>query len=288
MVPEAVFAAQREWFERYLRVVLEEAAPILPENVEVVELLLMEAEVDAARRALREAGPPPHDPGDPDFVRQLGTTCMSTSLANAMISLGERCFREEREARVHAFTEDVVMNTSSFGKPGEYRSVDDLFKYLESGRLQELDLAGGRFGADYRVRLTNSLLDVIEGLWTGRARLVIQRQAHAHLAFGLELDGEQEWVLMRDPMRASGRGFERISLERLRRDFLWSPLKKIPRLLGPHAFPSLEAEELLGHLERYTEMENLGVDCPSALVYPAQQAPPLQRPRAAESDPASS
>jgi hypothetical protein len=273
-----VFATQRKWFARYLRTVLEEVEPILPENVHVVELLLMEAEVDAARRALREAGPPAYAPGSPAFVRQMGTTCMSTSLANAMISMGEPCFRHDREERVRAFTEDVVANTSSFGKPGEYRSVDDLFKYLESGRLGEIDVLGGRFEGGYTVRLTHSLIDVVEALWTGRGRLVIQRRAHAHLAFGLELTDEEEWVLMRDPMRATGPGYDRVTLETLRGDYLWSPLKKVPRLMGPHGFPSLSAEALLGHLERYEEMENLGVDCPSALAYRVEDAPPLKSP----------
>lgn len=279
-----VFAEQRDWFDRYRRHVLAEAEPILPENVQVVELLLMEAEVDAARRALRKAGKPRFTAGTPDFVQQWGTTCMSTSLANAMISLGETCFDAQREARVHAFTMDIVENTSSFGKPGEYRSVDDLFKYLESGRLRELELEGGRFGREYRVRLTCSLVDVVEALWTGRARLVIQRRAHAHLAYGLELDDDEEWVLMRDPMTRTGPGNSRLTLEALRQDYLWSPLKKIPRLMGPHAFPKLNAEELLGHLARYDEMENLGVDCPSALVYPAELAPPLNAPPEADED----
>jgi len=53
--PERFFATQREWFARYLRILLEEAEPIVAENVHLVELLLMEAEVDAARRG-PEAG----------------------------------------------------------------------------------------------------------------------------------------------------------------------------------------------------------------------------------------
>jgi len=276
--PERFFATQREWFARYLRILLEEAEPIVAENVHLVELLLMEAEVDAARRALEEAGPPRYEPGHPVFVRQVGTTCMSTSLANAMISMGETCFADDREERVHAFTMDVVENTSSFGKPGEYRSVDDLFKYLESGRLTEVSPGGGRFAGDFRVRLTSSLIDVVEALWTGVGRLVIQRSAHAHLAFGLEVDGDEVRVLFRDPMHATGTGCSRITLGALRTGYLWSPLKKIPRLMGPHGFPRLTAEELIGHLERYAEMENLGVDCPSALVYRVEDVPPLNSP----------
>ena len=280
MSPEEIFQGQREWFRRYLRVVLGEAEPIVAENVQVAELLLMEAEVDAARRALRQAGPPRWTPPETWFVRQVGTRCMSTSLANGMISLGETCFGEgdDREERVHELTEDVVQNTSAFGKPGDYRSVDDLFKYLESGRLARVTPDGAPFSREYRVRLTCSLLDVVEALWSGKGRLLIQRRAHAYLAFGLEVGPEREQVLFRDPMHSSGPGFDRISLETLRRDYLWSPLKKIPRLMGPHAFRRLTADELIGHLERYDEMENLGVDCPSALVYRAEDAPPLRSP----------
>ncbi len=47
---------------------------------------------------------------------------------------------------------------------------------------------------------------------------------------------------------------------------------------GPGGFASLTAAELLGHLERYDSMANLGVDCPSALVYRAEDAPPLPAP----------
>lgn len=278
------FAERRAWFERYRRRTLEAQEPITAENVAVVEHVLMEAEVDAAREALADAGPPRFDPGAPSFAQQTGTTCMSTSLANGLISLGEPGLAvpddEERERRVHRLTADIVERTSSFGKPGEYRSVDDLFKYCESGRLREVDLGGGKLEGDYRVRLTCSLLDVVEALWTGRARLVIQRRAHAHLAFGLALadpDGDAA-VLMRDPMHGTGPGSSVVPLEVLRQDFLWSPLKKIPRLMGPHAFPSLTAEALLGHLARYDGMENLGVECPSALVYRAADAPALLAP----------
>jgi hypothetical protein len=209
---------------------------------------------------------------------------MSTSLCNGLISLGEPSLvvddDGECERRVHRVTSDIVERTSAMGKPGEYRSVDDLFKYLEAGRLREVDLGGGlRVEGDYRVRLTCSLLDVVEALWTGRGRLVIQRRAHAHLAFGLEREDDDTWsVLMRDPMHGTGPGFSRASLETLRLDYLWGPLKELPRLVGPAGFPSLGADELLGHLERYDGMENLGVECPSALVYRAEDAPPLHGP----------
>lgn len=278
------FEAQRAWFGRYLRAVLEEAAPITEHNVAAAEHILIEAEVDAARKALRRAGAPAFAPGAPRFAQQVGTTCMSTSLCNAMISLGEPALQLDDdgalERRVHRITSDVVERTSAMGKPGEYRSVDDLFKYLEAGRLREVDLGDGlRVERDYRVRLTCSLLDVVEALWTGRGRLLIQRRAHAHLAFGLEReDDDTWWVLMRDPMHGTGRGFSRASLATLRLDYLWSPLKKLPRLMGPHGFPSLGAEALLGHLERYDGMENLGVECPSALVYRIDDAPPLHGP----------
>ena len=263
---------------------LEEAQPITEANVAAVEHVLMEAEVDAAKKALRRAGPPGFTAGQPRFAQQVGTTCMSTSLCNGMISMGEPSLQldddDALEARVHRITGDIVDRTSAMGKPGEYRSVDDLFKYLESGRLREVDLGQGlRLERDYRVRLTCSLLDVVEALWTGRGRLVIQRRAHAHLAFGLEPDDQVSWsVLMRDPMHGTGPGFSRASLVTLRTDYLWSPLKKIPRLMGPHGFPSLTAETLLGHLERYDSMENLGVECPSALVWRAEDAPPLHAP----------
>ncbi|MCA8922794.1 MAG: hypothetical protein KDD82_13350 [Planctomycetes bacterium] len=254
-----------------------EERTIREDNVAVVEQVVMEAEVDAARDALLAAGRPPHDPGSPRFVRQQGTTCMSTSLANGMISLGEPFFDEDRERRVHLFTDDVVENTSSFQKPGEFRSVDDLFKYLESGRLRELEIAGGRFRDDYRVRLTCSLLDVVEALWSGRGRLLVQRAAHAYLVFGVDVErGGAVSVRVRDPFEATGPGYARLGLEALRENFLWSPLKKIPRLMGPHGFPQLTAEELLGHLERYEGMENLGVECPSALLFRAEDAPPLK------------
>ena len=68
MDPSAHFDVQRQWFERYRRVILEEAEPITAESVYVVELLLMEAEVDAARAALANLGPPAYDPGEPYFV----------------------------------------------------------------------------------------------------------------------------------------------------------------------------------------------------------------------------
>lgn len=281
----AAFQAQRAWFGRYLRAVLAAAEPITEHNVFAVEHVLLEAEVDAARKALRLAGAPAFAAGAPRFAQQVGTTCMSTSLCNGMVSLGEPSLQldddDALERRVHRITSDLVERTSAMGKPGEYRSVDDLFKYLEAGRLREVDLGDGlRVERDYRVRLTCSLLDVVEALWTGRARLLIQRRAHAHLAFGLERGRDDAWwVLMRDPMHGTGPGFSRASLETLRRDYLWSPLKKLPRLMGPHGFPTLGAEALLGHLARYDDMENLGVECPSALVYRAADAPPLLAPR---------
>lgn len=280
----AAFEAQRAWFGRYLRAVLDEAAPITEANIAAVEHVLMEAEVDAAKKALRKSGPPAFVAGAPRFAQQVGTTCMSTSLCNGLISLGEPSLQlddgDDLERRVHRITGDVVDRTSAMGKPGEYRSVDDLFKYLEAERLREVDLGQGlKLERDYRVRLCNSLVDVVEALWTGRARLLIQRRAHAHLAFGLEReDDDTWWVLMRDPMHGTGSGFSRASLETLRLDYLWSPLKKIPRLMGAHGFPTLTAEQLLGHLERYDGMENLGVECPSALVYRQEDAPPLHGP----------
>jgi hypothetical protein len=272
------FGIARAAFERYRREILEKAQPITAENVEALEMSLMEAEIEAAKLAVQAAGPPVYLAGDPSFVQQKSTTCMSTSLANALISMGEPWLAEDAEKRVHQLTDHIVENTSSFGKPGDYRSVDDLFKYLEAGKLKELP-----FAHDYRVRLTCSLLEVCEALWTGRARLVVQRRAHARLAFGLALDDEAEpVVLMRDPMQSDGPGHDMVSLDTLRFEFLWGPLKKIPRLMGPHAFASLTAEELIGHLDRYESMENLGVDCPSALVYRAEDAPALKAPPAEE------
>jgi hypothetical protein len=269
-----VFEIHRAAFRVFREEALADAEPVDAGNVWELEERLVLAEVDAAALALAAVGPPPWDPGSPRFVQQSGTTCMSTSLANALISLGEPCLLEATEARAHALADDIVANTSALGKPGDYRSVDDLFKYLESGRLPTLLLEGGRFAHDYRVRLTASLLDVVEALWTGKGRLVMQKRAHARLAFALEIRGEAApLVRVRDPL-SSRAGHELVSLELLRREFLWSPLKKIPRLMGPDAFESLEASELMGHLTRYDEMDNLGVECPSALVYRVEDAPP--------------
>src|SRR5687768_11789156 len=150
------FQKQRAWFGRYLRTVLEAAEPITEANVGLVELLIMEAEIDAARRALRRAGPPAFTPGAPRFAQQVGTTCMSTSLCNGLISLGEPSLQldddDALERRVHRVTSDIVERTSAMGKPGEYRSVDDLFKYLESGRLRDVDLGQSlRVEGDFRV-----------------------------------------------------------------------------------------------------------------------------------------
>ncbi len=278
MDASAYFEVQREWFDRYRRVTLEVEEPITAESIGLIEWVLMEAEIDAARKALRRLGTPDFDPGNPYFASQVGTTCMSTSMANGMISLGDTFLSKSTDERVYTLTTDVVDRTSAFGKPGEYRSVDDMFKYLEADRHLDLRDDEEGFAENYRVRLTNSLLDVCEALWTGRGRLVIQRSAHAHLAFGLEQQGDDFVVLFRDPMSRSGPGFSRVSLEALRQDYLWSPLKKIPRLMGPHGFPSLSADELIGHLERYDEMENLGVDCPSALLYRKEDAPALLSP----------
>ncbi|MBI3723333.1 hypothetical protein HY251_05180 [bacterium] len=274
------FALERARFRDRVVASLQAEEPIVPGNVELIEAALAEAEVEAAHRALLVLGPPPASGSqEPFFVKQTGTTCMSVSLANGIIALGEPCLVEDPERRVTLLAEDIVLNTSALGKPGEYRSVDDLFKYLESGRLRELDLDGKRFQSDYRVRLTNSLLDSCEALWTGRGRLVVQRRAHARLAFALDFreDGTP-LVRVRDPMLPSGPDYEVVDLATLRADFLWSPLKKVPRILGPGLFESLTAREVLSHLERYDSMENLGVDCPSALVYRAADAPPLFSP----------
>jgi hypothetical protein len=277
MDPTAVFDAQRQWYSRYRQVALEEGAPISVESVFVVELVLMEAEIHAAQEALATLGPPREDPGEPFFVRQEGTTCMSTSLANGMISLGDEFLLADPDARVTHLTDDIVSRTSALGKPGEYRSVDDMFKYLERGMLLEFESEGARFHQDYAVRICSSLIDVVEALWTGLGRLVIQRSAHAHLGYGIEQDPESGRfrVRMRDPMTRSGPGYSLQSLSDLRQNYLWSPLKKIPRLMGPHGFNQLGPEELLGHLERYDSMENLGVDAPSAILYRREQAPPL-------------
>jgi len=276
--PAKVFQRAREAFREQLTKRLEAAEPLVPENVEAVEQQLMADEVVVASKALKKVGPSPHAPGTPYFVRQTGTTCMSVSLANGLISLGEPCLLEDPENRVSLLADDVVASTSSFGKPGEYRSVDDLFKYLESGRLKELELAGKRLAHDYRVRLTCSLIDVCEALWTGRGRLVVQRRAHARLAFAIDRKDGKALVRVRDPMSASSTKFDHVDLTTLRTEFLWSPLKKLPRILGPMGLPKLTAKEALGHLDRYDTMENLGVDCPSALVYRAEHAPRLFSP----------
>lgn len=276
---EIPFSAAREAFQGLLRQTLERAQPIDGDNVEEIELALMEVEIALVRRALRDAGPPAYRPEPATFARQVGTTCMSTSLGNGLLTLGEKTLAADPEDRIAALADDVVSNTSAMGKPGEYRSVDDVFKYLESGRLKSLRWKGDSLEGDYRVRLTNSLADVALALWTGRGRLLVQRSAHARLIFALE-EGKHGDVVacLRDPMRSPGPSYEKISLETLRFDYLWSPLKKIPRLFGPGLFSSLSAEELLGHLDRYETMDNLGVDCPSALLYRAADAPPLKAP----------
>src|SRR5690606_18709120 len=114
----AVFELQRDWLRRHTRVALREAEPITADTDPGAELLLMEADVDAARAALEQLGAPAFDPGEPYMVRQVGTTCMSTSLANGMISLGEPFLIADPDRRVHLLTSDVVERTSSFGKPG--------------------------------------------------------------------------------------------------------------------------------------------------------------------------
>lgn len=290
MDPTAVFDVQRQWFRRYRQVALEEAAPITAESVFVVELVLMEAEVHASLQALETLGPPKQDPGEPFFVRQEGTTCMSTSLANGMISLGDEFLMADPETRVGRLTDDIVGRTSAMGKPGEYRSVDDMFKYLERGMLREFESDGAQFHQDYAVRLTASLIDVVEALWKGCGRLVIQRSAHAHLGYGIEHDSEtgRFMIRMRDPMTRSGPGYSLQSLGELRQSYLWSPLKKIPRLMGPHGFNQLGPDELIGHLDRYDTMENLGVDSPSAILYRREEAPPLFDPPEEEPAPESS
>jgi hypothetical protein len=281
--PSACFEAARRHFREFLRSTLEVEQPIDGGNVDAVEIALMESEIALVRRVLREVGLTAFQPPPVTFARQVGTTCMSTSLGNGLLTFGEATLLEDTERRVAELADDIVANTSAFGKPGDYRSVDDLFKYLESGRLREIRVGGEAIRGDYRVRLTGSFVDVAEALWTGRARLLVQRSAHARLVFAFDWDEQGEpWLALRDPLRAPGPGHERISLETLRLDFLWSPLKKIPRLFGPTAFSELSAEELLGHLDRYDEMENLGVDCPSALLYRAEEAPPLHTPRPSE------
>ncbi|MEZ0228383.1 MAG: hypothetical protein ACAI25_07135, partial [Planctomycetota bacterium] len=179
------FGIARAAWRKLLKELLAKAEPITADNIEELEATLMFAEVEAAKAAVRVAGPPVYQPGEPWFVQQSSSTCMSTSLANALITMGEKWLSEDTEKRVLQLTSHIVANTSAMGKPGDYRSVDDLFKYLEAGLLGELDFEG-----DYRVRLTCSLIDVCEALWTGRCRLVVQRRAHARLAFGLVLDDE--------------------------------------------------------------------------------------------------
>jgi len=202
-----------------------------------------------------------------DFVRQTGATCMSTSLANGMIALGEPAFRESAVRRVESFTSHIVANTSSFGKPSEYRSIDDMHKYLRRDEAREASLSGdAKIEHRYRCVLTDSLLDVVTALHSGHGRIVVQQQAHARLAYELLVESGAVLVRQRDPFMGSGSDDHHlIPLAEWRQSYLWSPLKKIPSTMG-FGFDRLSQREVREHLARYGEMANLGIECISGIL----------------------
>lgn len=262
--------AQRKLGESF-NAILAERAPVSVDNVDALEEALIASELAIGldyARALHDLKPCRRR--EYPFVHQRGATCMSTSLANALIALGDPFLLEDPPARVHAFTDHVVAHTSDFGKPFEYRSIDDMHKYLR--REEHLGrgsiVSGLAMTRRYRCELTNSLIDVIDALHLGRGQVVVQSHAHAQLVFELVVDDQEVAVRQRDPFTSYGS--ERsslIDLERWRRSYLWSPLKKIPSTMG-RGFELLEHHEVLEHLARYEAMDNLGIECISGIILP--------------------
>lgn len=248
--------------------IIHRSSPITVDNVEAVEQALMDKELEHAEKLaleLHECTPFPNH--DCNFAHQLGSTCMSTSTANGMLVLEEPFFQNQTLERVQAFTQHVVDNTSSFGKPFEYRSIDDMHKYLKRNDHQHFSLGSEQgFERRYRCELTNSLIDVIMAFHSGRGAVVVQQSAHAQLAFQIIVEDQQLFVCQRDPFTRHGTDyFSRIALADWRQHYLWSPLKKIPSTMGS-GFESLTAEEVLDHLARYESMDNLGVECVSGIL----------------------
>lgn len=249
--------------ERLIR----DSAPLTADSVPELEAALCELDVEHSLsfcQKLRQLAPPVAKRYR--FIHQWGATCMSTSLANGLIALGEPAFlaiESELVETVHAFTSHVVDNTSSFGKPFEYRSVDDMQKYLRRSEHRRFGLLG-----DYELFLSNSILDALLALFTGSGVVVLQQAAHAQLAFELVFDEDPHAVSVRqrDPFTPGpGDDHNVIQLAEWRREFFWSPLKKIPTTMG-RGFDCLSAEETLDHLARYEGMDNLGLECSSAIL----------------------
>lgn len=252
---------------------LRSAAPITVENIDALEQSLIEEEVRVGRDLilqLKELAP--FNEEDHSFVHQSGATCMSTSVTNGMIALKEPFFQKKALEKTRAFTDHIVQNTSSFGKPHEYRSIDDMHKYLKRNDQQHFSKFGETLSRRYHVELTNSLLEAILALHSGQGQVVVQQAAHANLAYEiavLEEHGQVEiYIRQRDPFTTQGSDSHRlIPLLDWRQNYLWSPLKKIPSSMG-HGFESLSANEVLEHLARYSEMDNLGVECISGILIP--------------------
>ncbi|MDF1664880.1 MAG: hypothetical protein P1V97_24175 [Planctomycetota bacterium] len=252
---------------------LRSAAPITENNIDALEQSLIEEEVRIGADLilqLNQLAPFPEE--EHAFVHQSGATCMSTSVTNGMIALKEPFFKKKALEKTRAFTDHIVQNTSSFGKPHEYRSIDDMHKYLKRNEQQEFSKFGESISRRYHVELTNSLIEAIMALHSGDGRVVVQQHAHANLAFEiavLEEHGQADiFIRQRDPFTTQGSDSHRlIPLLEWRQHYLWSPLKKIPSSMG-RGFESLSANEVLEHLARYSEMDNLGIECISGILIP--------------------
>jgi hypothetical protein len=269
----ALYREALSQYQRFFEQTLKEAAPITAHNIYDVESKLMQEEVRVGcELILQLQSLTPFIENEYAFVHQYGATCMSTSLSNGMIALGEPYFTKESVDRTHAFTHHIVQNTNGFGKPMEYRSIDDMHKYLKRNDQQEFSKDTETLSQRYRVELSNSLIDVIMALHQGEGRVVVQQNAHAQLAYELHVDQSENeinfFIRQRDPFTSYGSHQHRlVPLLEWRECYLWSPLKKIPSSMD-HGFESLSASEVLEHLARYEEMDNLGVECVSGILIP--------------------
>ena len=141
-----------------------------------------------------------------------------------------------------------------------------MHKYFKRGDAARLRIRGRRLAARYRCELTDCLIEVVAALHGGEGACVVQQHAHARLAYAIHIDGPDIFVRQRDPFTRHGDDrHSLIELGEWRRTYLWSPLKKLPSTLG-HGFDSLSPVEALGHLARYEAMDNLGIECISALI----------------------
>jgi hypothetical protein len=266
--------ATRE-YQAVFEELLKDASPITEDNINALEQALIEEEVRVGTGvAITLHELIPFIERDYTFVHQTGSTCMSTSLSNGMIALGESFFARETVERTHAFTQHIVRHTCGFGKPFEYRSIDDMHKYLKRNDPLSFQKHNQSLSRRYRVELTNSLIDIIFALHQGLGRVVVQQHAHANLAYEmavLQENGSTEFFIrQRDPFTSHGSSQHRlIPLFEWREKYLWSPLKKIPSSMGC-GFESLDANEVLQHLARYEEMDNLGIECISGILIPLE------------------